>query len=694
MRAQSSGGDDVGGDVGAGGGAGEVAGEAAGAEREGVGAVARRRWRPLRRIDYPRAGRRGVRRWLPSWRQLLGAAVAGVAALTGLAAWFFATTAVPADLNAFATQQNNVYLWADGTEMARVGETNRQEVPLDRVPEPVRRAVLAAENESFYSDAGISVTGIGRALWKTVSGGDTQGGSTITQQYVKNTYLNQRRDVSRKLTEAVIAIKLDHRMSKDDILAGYLNTSWFGRGSYGIERAAAAYYGKDVSQLDPSEGAFLAALLKGAGQYDPALGAENRKRAEERWSWILDRMVETGRLSAAERARYTVFPEPKAPPKSAGLGGQAGYLVDLARSYVESHSDITPARFDLGGLRIRTTFEKPKVDALAAAVQEAARGIDPGSREADRFLKVGAASVALDGRIVALYGGPDYLRQGFDNANTSTVPVGSAFTPVVYAAGLGEGVQRRRDGARTAVGPATTYDGNDGVNVMTPEGPYWGRDGKIVKTANDGRRSWGPVSLRSAVEQSVNGPMMQLGLDVGLERVRRTAADLGLLPDSLGDLVPAFGVGNSTPSAIRTAGAYTAFAGGGRRTEPYSVSAVTGNGEPVALRLPAAVQALTPAVAGEVDAALKGAVRQGSGTWAAEAGPGLAAKPGTTADRTAGWSVGYDGQAATAVTVFRADLKDMKLLPLDGLGGAAPDTPDSALPSRIWTSYMKAAGGR
>ncbi|MFJ6138593.1 transglycosylase domain-containing protein [Kitasatospora sp. NPDC092286] len=665
--------------------------EGGGAQEEKTG---RRRWRPLRRIDYPRRGRHGVRRWLPSWRQLLLVAGLGAMVLTGWLARFYMITEVPDDLNSFATQQNNVYYWADGTEMARIGEINRQEVPLDRVPQPVQWAVLAAENETFYSDPGISITGIGRAVYQMGSGGDTQGGSTITQQYVKNIYLNQRQDISRKLSEIVIAIKLDQRMSKQDILAGYLNTSWFGRGSYGIERAAAAYYGKDVSQLDPSEGAFLAALLKGAGQLDPAISADNRRRAEERWSWILDRMVEVGRLSAAERAEYTVFPEPRPQPKAAGLSGQVGYLVDMARAYVESHSDITSAQLDLGGHQIYTTFEKPKVSALAAVVQDATKGIDPGNRDADRFLRVGAASVAPDGRIVALYGGPDYLKQGFNNANTSTVPVGSAFTPLVYAAGLSQGVQRQRGGSRTPVLPTTTYNGDNGVNVMTPEGPYWGRDGKIVKTANDGKRDWGTVTLRSAVEQSVNGPMMQLGMDVGLDRVQKTAADLGLLPVSMGELAPAFGVGNSTPSAIRTADAYAAFAAGGSHTDPYSVLRITRNGAPLALRLPTAVQALTPAVAGDVDAALKDAVRTGSAKPAAEAGPDLAGKPGTTADRTAGWFVGYNGQMSTAVTVFRADLKDMKLLSLEGLGGAAPDTPDSALPTQIWTSYMKTAGGQ
>lgn len=144
--------------------------------------------------------------------------------------------------------------------------------------------MLAAENETFYSDPGISVKGISRALFRTVGEGDTQGGSTITQQYVKNVYLNQNQTVSRKFTEAMISLKLDNKMSKDKILEGYLNTSWFGRGTYGIQRASQAYYGKDVSKLNVSEAAMLAGLLKGAGLYDPTLSKANHQRAEARWS--------------------------------------------------------------------------------------------------------------------------------------------------------------------------------------------------------------------------------------------------------------------------------------------------------------------------------------------------------------------------------------------------------------------------
>ncbi|WP_254898025.1 transglycosylase domain-containing protein [Kitasatospora sp. NA04385] len=646
-------------------------------------------WR--HRIDYPRDGRRGVRRWLPSWRQLLLLAGGAFGLLVATAGVMYATTDIPTDLNSFATQQNNVFYWADGTEMARTGLVNRQDVPLDQVPDQVQWAVLAAENETFYSDPGISFQGIARAVYRMGSGGDTQGGSTITQQYVKNAYLNQRQDFSRKLDEMFIALKLDQQVSKEEILGGYLNISWFGRGSYGIERAAQAYYGKDVSELDVSEGAFLASLLKGASLYDPATSADNHARAVERWSWILDRMVKIGKLSAADRAKYTRFPEPRPVPPLVGLNGQTGYLVDLAKSYVQSHADISPARFDLGGYQIYTTFEKPRETALTEAVETAEKGLDPEGRPADRNVHLGAASVATDGRILAVYGGPDYLKQGFDNANTVNVPVGSAFAPLVYAAGLGQGVQRERDGGRTSVGPTTKYNGDNGVELQTPEGPYWGRDGKKAKTANDGGRNWGSVSLRTAVEQSVNGPVQQLGMDVGLGNVRRTALDLGLLPESMGDLTPAYTLGNSTPSAIRLADAYTAFDAAGRRTDPYSVSSVSQNGSDVPVEKPKAVQAVTPAVAAEVDTALHGAVKDGASKEVRQAAPDGAGKTGTTQERDAGWYVGYRGSVTTAVTLFRLDLKTLELLPLDGVGGAAPNAPDSAIPAGIWAAYAKDA---
>ncbi|MFB6875383.1 transglycosylase domain-containing protein [Streptomyces sp. NPDC056323] len=640
--------------------------------------------RRLRTPDYPRAGRRGWRRWIPSWRLVLGSVLMFTATLATVVGIAYARTDIPEDLNAFATQQDTVYYWADGTPMARTGWVSRQEMPLSKIPDHVRWAVLAAENADFYSDHGISTQGITRALWRTVSDGDTQGGSTITQQYVKNVYLSQDQSFSRKFTEMLMAVKLDRRLSKDKILQEYLNTSWFGRGTYGLQRASQAYYGKEVTQLNASEGAFLASLLKGASLYDPAVNPRNRERAVERWQWTLDRMVEIGRLSPAERATYTTFPEPKPPHRSNSAGGQDGYLVQLAESYAKRAGHISDARFDLGGYQIYTTFEKPRMTALARAVRDARDKLDPKQRKADRFVRFGASTVAPDGRILAVYGGPDFERQAFNESNAGTVPAGSAFTPFVYAAGLQHGVTHERNGPRSTVTPSTEYDGDDDIPVMTPEGPYWDRSGKMVKGNNDGDKSFGRISLHEAMTKSANSPFLQLGMDTGLKLVRSTAEASGLLPASFGPPVPAFAMGNSTPSAIRMADAYGTFAARGVHTDPYSVRKVTRNGEPVRLDLPRPRRAVRSDVA---DAITRSLTRPGM-RGVAMAAP-VAAKAGTTEDDTARWYVGYGPAASTAVVVYRMDLaKSLAPLPLKGLAGGPED--DGKLPAQIWNTYTEA----
>ncbi|MGQ4386546.1 transglycosylase domain-containing protein [Streptomyces sp. SAS_270] len=639
-----------------------------------------RRLRP----QYPRPGRTGWRRWVPSWRQWLGAWVASLGLVGCLLTLAYAMTDIPDNLNTYATQQDNVYFYADGTPMARTGWVRRQAMPLKDIPKDVRYAVLAAENESFYSDPGISVKGLTRALWRTVGEGDTQGGSTITQQYVKNVYLNQNRSVSRKFTEAMIAIKLDEHMSKDRILEGYLNTSWFGRGTYGIQRAAQAYYGKDVSKLNVSEAAFLASLLKGAGLYDPTLSQANHARAVERWKWILDRMVKTGKLSATERAKYTQFPEPVKQSQTNDTGHQSDYLVELAATYAKKAGNISDQQFDLGGYQIYTTFDKRREEALTDAVTKARAKAQKDDKTKAKSAHYGGASVASDGRILAVYGGPDHRKQGFNESNAATVPAGTAFLPLVYAAGLEFGAHKERGGAATTVTPQSLYNGDDGVPVTTPEGPYWDRSGKKVAAHNDGGKSWGTISLGKALAESVNTPFMQLGMDAGLDKVRRTAEAAGLLPSSIGPQVPALSMGSSTPSAIRMASSYATFAAAGTHTEPYSVRRVTRNGSAVALDTPKPRRAMRAEVATQVTEALTDSFRTQHPTDAS-ASAKVAGKGGTTPKDTAGWYVGTHRSVSTAVVVYRMDLtKSLEPLPLKGMAG----TPATTVPYDIWSKAM------
>lgn len=222
---------------------------------------------------------------------------------------------VPPKPNETAKAQNNVYYWADGTQLvATGGAVNRQELKYEQIPVEMRNAVISAENKSFETDKGIDPKGIGRALLNMATGGETQGGSTITQQYVKNSMLTQDQTLKRKFQELFITLKVAGEEDKEDVMAGYLNVSYYGRGASGLQAAARTYYNKDAGELNASECAFLATLLKGASYYDPAgapdidknnaTAEKNTKRAKERWKWILDEQVKDKRMTAEERAKY------------------------------------------------------------------------------------------------------------------------------------------------------------------------------------------------------------------------------------------------------------------------------------------------------------------------------------------------------------------------------------------------------
>ncbi|MFH8348068.1 transglycosylase domain-containing protein [Streptomyces sp. NPDC018045] len=611
-------------------------------------------------IDYPRRGRGGRRRWLPSWRQQLGAAAVGTAGLAGLFAFVYAQVDIP-DENAAARREATVYYWADGSQMVSEGAVNRQNVTLAQVPDSVEHAVIAAENASFYSDSGVSLSGIARAGWNMVKGQEAQGGSTITQQFVKNTYLSQDQTLKRKVKEFFIALKLDHRKSKTDILQGYLNTSYFGRHSFGIQAAANAYYGVPAKSLDPSQGAALAALLKGAEQYDPALSDAHHRRAVERWKWILDREVETGLMSREERARYTTFPEPRQPVTPTSQKGQTGYLVDAAKKYLRSRTDLTDRDLARGGYRIHTTFEKDKVARLTKAVEdERRRGIDPKKRAADTYVECGAASVrARDGAVVALYGGPDATKHFVNNADTAGVPAGSAFKPFVVAAALREeSATPSEDAAAPSPAPA---------DAALP-------------------------ALYEGLVTSAHPPFVGAGRRLGLARIRDLAVAAGLREESLARLEQTFPLGTSTPSAIRLAGAYSLFGNDGSRTEPYSVTGVVHDGKPLpGLEPPAPRQVLTPEAARAISRPL------GAFAWkslpqetTARLPQGIIAGGTGPDDRMrSAWFIGNDGSPGggltTAVTVFRAKPGTPRLLPMEGVGG---DTRfGSGIPPRIWGAY-------
>ncbi|GAA0446037.1 transglycosylase domain-containing protein [Streptomyces sp. NPDC046215] len=680
---------------------------------QGSGAVARGRrdgGRPGKKrfIDYPRAGKAGIRRWVPSWKLVLGMGFTFIGLILGTVGIALALVQVP-DAQKAAETQKNVYYWADGKQMvvAGGGDLNRQIVPFAKIPKSMQSAVISAENASFYDDWGVDPMGIARAVVKMAQGGETQSGSTITQQFVKNTYLSQEQTLKRKATELLISIRVGTSMDKNDILAGYLNTAYYGRGAYGIQAAARAYFDTDCSKLTASQSAFLAATLNGPNLYDPyggqgpaATPEKNLKRASDRWKWTLDREVEVGRMTSAERDSWVQkgFPMPQKPKAATNRAGQIGYLTDLADNYIVAHSGISKSQLDRGGYQIHTTFDRNKVDALAKSVEEVRKAnIKPDVRERDKFVQFGGASVEpKTGKIVAIYGGANALEHYTNNADYTGVQVGSTFKPFVLAAAMSEGKRNPNLGAtqtmsqRTLVSPESIYNGDNKLTLRNYNGTVW-RDtnGGEWRQKNDGDESRGLITLRTAMQFSVNTPFIQLGMDVGTDKVKDAAVKAGLDEDQLAAPTPTFSLGTSAPSAIRLAGAYATFAASGKQTDPYSVEKVEKDGQPAYTHESASKQAFSPKVANNVTDVLKTVVDAGTGTSAQLGNRPAAGKTGTTDENRSAWFAGYTPQLSTAIGMYRVDpnAKKQEFLSMRGVGGKE-SIHGASFPAEVWADYM------
>ncbi len=655
---------------------------------------------------------------MPSWKLVTGTFLFFAASLMGAAAIAYSQVDVPNEALT-AKSQNNIYYWSDKSRMVATGDgTNRQIVKFEQIPKSMQNAVISAENKTFWDDSGIDPMGIGRAVWNMAKGGETQGGSTITQQYVKNNRLDdQSQTLSRKVKELFISMKVGGEVEKPEILAGYLNTAYYGRGAYGVQAAARAYFNVDVEDLNPSQSALLAAVLKGATYYDPAglpevdpeaTPEKNTVRATQRWSWILDEMQKDGHLPAAERAKYTTFPKIEKPKKNANLSGQIGYLVTTAKANIKAQFGITEQDLERGGYEIYTTFDKQKVAAMEKSVTKILdEYIDPKKRpKEDTNVQFGGASVeTATGKIVALYGGVDATKHFRSNADNTGAQVGSTFKPFVLAAAMTDGVRDKSLGAeqdassRTIVDPdKSRYSGKNGLTIRKYNGEVWHDDkGKEWRQTNDDDADYKDMTLRRAMVKSANSPYVQLGMDIGIDRVRDAAVKAGLRADSLvpGEF-PSFSLGVSSPSAIRMAGAYGTFANQGKQNDPYSVESVRKGGVLFKQHKQEEKLAFTPAVANNVTDVLRSVVEDDEGTGRKARIPGrdVAGKTGTTDGNKSAWFVGYTAQLSTAIDMYRFDDDDTKknreFQEMFGTG-AQPRIHGSSFPSRIWHDYMTGA---
>ncbi|MEU0431004.1 transglycosylase domain-containing protein [Streptomyces sp. NPDC006290] len=633
-----------------------------------------------------RPKRTGLRRLVPTWRMLLGTILGSVLLLAGLFALGYFLVRIPS-ANAAAIKQSNVYLYADGSQLARDGDVNRENVSLTQISKDAQHATLAAEDRDFYSESAIDPKAMLRAGWNTVTGKGRQSGSTITQQYVKNYYLGQEQTVTRKVKEFFISIKLDREKSKDDILEGYLNTSYYGRNAYGIQAAAQAYYGVNARDLTVGQGAYLAALLNAPSEYDVIAHPENRAAALARWNYVLDGMVKQKWLTRAARDRVA-FPAPKQAKGPAGLSGQRGYLVQAVNDYLASNKILDEDTLTSGGYRITTTLQKSKQDAFVKAVDDQVMDqLDKKNRKVDTYVRAGG--VAIDpssGKVLAMYGGIDYTKQYVNNATRRDYQVGSTFKPFVFTSAVQNGSGTRDGGPIT---PNTVYDGTD-------QRPVQGWNGGSYAPENEDGVSYGDISVRTATDKSVNSVYAQMAVDVGPAKVEKTAVALGL-PADTPDLTasPSIALGPATASVLDMAEAYATLANHGRRGTYTLVGKITKDGsEDVKLSAqdvrPSARQVVSREAADTTTSMLQSVVDGGTGQAAQNAGRPAAGKTGTAEEDTAAWFAGYTPDLATVVSVMGQDPETGAHKSLYGALGMARIN-GGGYPAQIWAQFTQDA---
>ena len=594
----------------------------------------------------PGPGPRRPAQRTPIQALLYWTAVLGVWALIFVAAFFAVFASDLPDTSKLydvERQPSISYLDRSGAMVAVRGSQYAPPIDLDKLPPYVPKAFIAIEDRQFYWHFGFNPWGIIRSQIYNVQnkGGPLRGGSTITQQLARNLFLTTNQNYRRKAQELILAVWLEAKFTKKEILALYLNRVYFGGGAYGIEAASQRYFGKPASQLTLGESALLAGMMKGPNRYSPVSATD---RAERRATIVLDEMVRTGAITPQERDEAFKTPV-RVNPTLANQRAQyfTDYVDDQVRSLVGEPTE---------DLVVETTLDLP---IQAAAEQAMRKGIAAGKGQG---VEQGAL-VAIDGegRIRAYVGGADYTESQFDRATTARRQAGSAFKPFVYLAAMEAG--------RTP------------SDMMVDE---------PLKIGNWSPRNYtgdfrGPMTLQTAMAQSINTVAARLANEVGTGNVAAAAKRLGI--NSHIQLDPSMALGAVEVSPLEMAQAYAPFSNGGFLAKGYGIQRIrTASGKILydhSVEKNARQQVIGSPALQYMNQMMRQVVSSGTGTRAKVPGYDLAGKTGTTSDYRDAWFVGYTGGFVTAVWVGKDNNKPMKRV----TGGNAP--------AGIWRDFMSAA---
>ncbi|MCL6472257.1 MAG: PBP1A family penicillin-binding protein [Firmicutes bacterium] len=555
------------------------------------------------------------------------------------------------------TAQRSYILADDGTVLTRLYIENREDVPLESIPKYVQNAFIAIEDERFYEHHGVDFYGISRAFLANIrSGKIVEGGSTITQQYVKLSLGNTERTYSRKIREAILASKLERKYTKQQILEAYLNTIYFGQGAYGVEAASEVFFNKKVGELNLSEAALLAGITKAPDLFSPYTHPE---AAYQRQAIVLDKMVEQGYITRAEAEAAKQNRPQLAPIKPEPV--IAPYFVEYVKQQLIKEYGVE--KVFKGGLRVYTT--------LNIRAQNLAQDAINSTLNLPKDPQAALVSIVpQNGHIIAMVGGRDFSNIKYNLAVQGKRQPGSAFKPFVLITALKQG-----------------YGPNDVFDSSSPKAIQIGKPGRYNPpwiVHNSEGSGYGAMTLREATVKSVNAVYAQLVVKVGPQNVADTAHSMGITTRI--DPYPAIGIGGLTVgvSPLEMASAYGTIANGGAHVKPVSITKITdAKGNIIKQTKTESSQALDPQIAYRAIDIMKGVIERGTATRA-NIGRPAAGKTGTNEEYRDAWFVGFTPNLVTSVWMGypEAQVSMYNVHGSRGYGGIIPAT--------IWHKFMQA----
>ena len=592
---------------------------------------------------------------------VLGITGALLALGIGAFAYLYATTEIPQP-ESIAVAENTTVYYADGTTpIGTFSEQNREIIDCSVLPDYVGQAVVASEDRSFYTNRGIDLVGIARAFWNNLTTGSRQGGSTITQQYAERYYLGETTSYLGKAREAILALKIAQAQDKDQVLCNYMNTIYLGRGTYGIQAAAKAYFGKEAKDLTVAEAAMLAGIIPSPSSWDPAVDPE---QAQARFTRVLRIMQEDGYITAQEQ-QEAQFPQTIEYTQQNSYQGANGYLLQMVRDELTGDGTFSAEQLDTGGYAIVTTIDKSKQDLMYSVVSPAQNGMQGVIPDGMEF---GGISVnAKDGSIISVYAGEDYLTKQLNQATQSVYEIGSTMKPMALLGAIQEGVNLD-----------TVFNGNSPRKF----------DGIADPVGNFGNMSYGNVNLYTATAQSLNTVYMDVQAKLGTQRIAEIAKEAGAESDALDGTNPFTVLGNNALTTKDVARMYATIANQGNRPNIHIVSSVKNtDGEDIYKAPTETTQVFDANDTALVTKAMTGTVQNGTATEALAVGHNLAMKTGTANDSYAASAVGF---TPSVVSVFAMWYPDANGNPQEvpAFGGWSGG---SDYPVHLFTQYMTQA---